>query len=193
MSKKKPKSSSRAVGRRSVSGKIPTAGHLDWDDSIPVPYEYHLKCEGCGQDLTGLDRRICPECGRRFHLPIPPDLNLTCAECGYNLTGLTKRVCPECGTGFDVRGLRFAKRMQGRNQLRKRIPSYDLIEYLIASVLVGFGFVVTFLRGPLFCFALVLGPGVAIASYRANLEWPRIALTVGIWWAIVGVMTLVFT
>lgn len=36
------------------------------DDGSPILEEWHLRCETCDYDLTGLTSRICPECGKRF-------------------------------------------------------------------------------------------------------------------------------
>jgi hypothetical protein len=36
------------------------------DDGQPIPEEWHLRCPACEYELTGLTRRVCPECGRIF-------------------------------------------------------------------------------------------------------------------------------
>ena len=154
-----------------------------WDEDMPVPAEYHLTCEGCGQDLTGIERRLCPRCGRRFHLPIPAELDLHCLQCGYALTGLTSRVCPECGTGFDVRGLRRAQRLTQGYPLRDRLPWQGLAEWFVGIMSGLFGFAVVFcLVGGLSLGMVLVSALVAARSYAHGTVPSRIVLVIGLVW-----------
>jgi RNA polymerase subunit RPABC4/transcription elongation factor Spt4 len=163
-----------------------------WDEDMPVPPDLGLTCLGCGEDLTGLDRRTCPRCGRAFNLPIPAYLNLTCRECGYALTGLTSRVCPECGTGFDVRGLLFARRVDPhRHRLRDRLPWHDALRWTLGVFLTLLGIVTLLVKfSPLL--VVCIGGSVIIAarSYTRGAESSRVALWIGILWAVLGMLFL---
>jgi len=160
-----------------------------WDDAMPVPAEYRLSCEGCGQDLTGMELRLCPRCGRRFNLPIPQELDLHCLECGYALAGLTSRICPECGTGFDVRGLRQLKRFQRPCRLRDRVPWYDLAEWFVGIMAGLFGVVLIFVKGGVLSFSMVvISALVAARSYSHGTDASRIALVIGLFWGAFGLL-----
>ncbi len=104
-----------------ASGSKARFDRFYWDDeTMPVPPTLHLKCETCRRDLSGLDKRVCPDCGRPFHIPIPEELGLCCPICDYSLTGLTRRYCPECGNAFDL------KRLLGvpeRHRIHRRSPA----------------------------------------------------------------------
>ncbi|MBN1341216.1 MAG: hypothetical protein JXQ73_00975 [Phycisphaerae bacterium] len=119
---------------------------LYWDDELPVPPHMHLTCEGCGRDLSGVERRVCPDCGKKLHLPIPEEFGLRCPQCEYALTGLTARACPECGTWFDLRELLRARRR------RLQDTGFDWARWsrwITAGILGGFGtlMIVTHLGG----------------------------------------------
>lgn len=163
-----------------------------WDERIPVPPELHLTCEGCGEDLTWLEKRTCPQCGRPFHLPIPPDLDLHCLKCNYELTGLTARRCPECGTPFSVRELLRRPPAYERYPLADRFPWFGLLEWCLAIVSGGAGLSLAMSRSPLtFWIFPASGTIVAIVGFSREMSMARIAFCVGMVWLIIGAMCAV--
>jgi predicted RNA-binding Zn-ribbon protein involved in translation (DUF1610 family) len=191
MSKDEPASVGRAAGGERPAAVPRHVERFYWDDDVAVPAELHLTCQGCGCDLTGLDRRTCPNCGKKFHVPIPEELDLHCAECDYNLTGLVSRTCPECGTKFVLRERVLERRAGSRLVLRDRIPWDDWVIYLLAAVLGGFGVVVILHQAPpLIVIYLVTGFGVGAVAYIRGNDLPRIILWIGVTWAIMGLLVL---
>jgi len=165
---------------------------------MPVPPRLELTCEGCGHDLSGVDRRVCPDCGRKFHVPLAEALDLRCPQCGYALTGLTTRICPECSTGFDVRELLRTTR---RRREADRYKWADRAEWIAAIVLGATGIVTIFLTAgdlawflvalvPLGFFSAGLWMGRILGVTLLEREWSRIALWLGALWAIIGVWCL---
>ncbi len=160
---------------------------------MPVPPELGLRCQGCGEDLSGLEERTCPKCDAAFHLPVPEELGLRCQECGYALTGLTTRTCPECGTGFDVSGLLFAQRVgRRRYRLLDRLPWHDALEALLALVLIGFGILVVKSAGAMVAFyvGVLASIAVLVMGYNHGLSVTRIILVIGATWTVLGGLTV---
>jgi hypothetical protein len=198
--------------RWSSSGKLPSdpargRGGLRsfdrfyWDDTLPVPPHLHLPCEGCGRDIAGAPRRVCPDCGRKIHLPLPEELNLRCPQCDYALTGLTTRICPECGTGFDLRTLLRQKRWR---QFAERLARSERPNWATAILLGSFGLLLLLERtGPIVCLLFLLVPTIVAAVLLKWIEYigydplpaerSQIALRVGALWAIIGVMAWILS
>ena len=188
MSQDTPSSRRPAEGSQGLGGPY-RFDPSTWDDAMPVPVGMNLVCNGCGRKLDGLDRRTCPDCGRRFDLPIPEELELRCHECGYALTGLMTRICPECGTGFDIRGLLFAKRLGRRHRLRDRFPVHEVVQWTVGIVLGVFGFLTVAGFSP--CVAFLATAFFAGAFYSRGMEPSRIALYIGLFWGGLALLGLV--
>jgi hypothetical protein len=172
----------------------PFFGRYCWDDGMPVPAELHMTCLGCRYDLTGVDRRICPKCGRRFSLPIPPELGLHCPKCDYELTGLISRVCPECGTPFDPRELLRASRTTSHYSLSDRIPWHDLLQGAAGALMAVIGVLLAVRSVPMLIFFCALGAVIFISRGVAQgMSGSIMAIWVGAFWLILGMLATVFT
>lgn len=165
-----------------------------WDEDIPVPAAFEMRCHGCGHDLTGVSERTCPACERPFYLAIPESFQLHCPECDYLLTGLTTRVCPECGTGFDVKGLLFARRHQHRHRIANRWPWEVIVSYAVGVL--GYTFGAGLMSGGnpgafVLCTVLTAGP-IGVATMRgADLHIS--VLWAGLSWGGLGLLVLAMT
>lgn len=195
MSRQPPRRSEHEADPRLGPVRRPKIDLQEWHEDMPVPAELRLTCEGCGKDLSGLERRHCPDCGRRFHLPIPEGLDLHCLECGYDLTGLRSRICPECGTGFDIRGLLLKRRLTRSHRFADRVPWYELRDWSIAVASAVFGMVMIIgSRIPfLFTICLITGILAAVRAYFSGSDPSRVALWAGVSWGIIGVLLLLLT
>ena len=72
---------------------------LAWVADGPLVEQRHARgeCERCGYSLTGLDGRVCPECGFDRANMLRRGRYL-CCKCGYDLFSAAGRICPFCGT-----------------------------------------------------------------------------------------------
>jgi hypothetical protein len=165
---------------------------------MPVPPHLHLSCEGCGRDLAGAPRRVCPDCGRKFYIPLPEELDLTCPNCSYSLTGLTTRICPECGAGFDLR--KIMKRPP-RSWIPRPFNLSDQEKWMTGLLLAALGMLLLWRHASQWvCLLLAVTPIVLVRLYLlfraldwiypSERPWPRIVLWIGASWALAGVVEL---
>ncbi len=184
-----PSSSSKPPRPTSAASQQRRPKRIFWSEDVPVPVELQLRCDACGYDLTGLERRSCPTCGKRFTLPIPPELELHCRNCRYELSGLTSRRCPECGTPFDPTALLAEQSVSKSMTLAERLPWIDLIQWGAGLGLVFFGVVLCLRRTPLLLYPGSMGAIlIAIRGYVRGAEWPQVSIWIGLFLAVLGVL-----